>query len=207
MLASPPSCDSSNLHILGVNSDVDAESVRRFPTPGVSSSCPPQVHSPPPPLSLRALSLSGHTSPSVRRLMCTDGAIDFAGDRLHPGDQYSTGCRDAPTTLSRRANDCPAPVPFSVTFSSSSEPPRTPPRRARDKESCSVAASTIRAVSDPSVTASSFPALSNRGCLFLVVSDSNERSSSDKSRSRSACSRVRTHMHSQVESSSVYTCS
>ena len=203
MLASPPSCDSSNLHILGVNSDVDAESVRRFPTPGVSSSCPPQVHSPPPPPSLRNTSLSGHTSPSVRRLMCTDGAIDFAGDRLHPGDQYSTGCRDAPSTLSRRANDCPAPVPFS----SGSEPPRTPPRRARDKESCSVAASTIRAVSDPSVTASSFPALSNRGCLFLVVSDSNERSSSDKSRSRSACSRVRTHMHSQVESSSAYTCS
>ena len=166
MLASPPSCDFSDLTILGVNSDVDAESVRRFPTPGVSSSCPPQVHSPPPPLSLRALPLSGHTSPSVRRLMCTDGAIDFAGDRLHPGDQYSTGCRDAPTTLSRRANDCPAPVPFS----SSSEPPRTPPRRARDKESCSVAASTIRAVSDPSVTASSFPALSHRGCLFVAVS-------------------------------------
>ena len=203
MLASPPSCDFSDLTILGVNSDVDAESVRRFPTPGVSSSCPPQVHSPPPPPSLRNTSLSGHTSPSVRRLMCTDGAIDFAGDRLHPGDQYSTGCRDAPSTLSRRANDCPAPVPFS----SGSEPPRTPPRRARDKESCSVAASTIRAVSDPSVTASRFPALSNRGCLFLVVSDSNERSSSDKSRSRSACSRVRTHMHSQVESSSAYTCS
>ena len=203
ILVSPPSCDFSDLHLLGVNSDVDAESVRRFTTPGVSSSCPPQVHSPPPPLFLRALSLSGHTSPSVRRLMCTDGAIDFAGDRLHPGDQYSTGCRDAPTTLSRRANDCPAPVPFS----SGSEPPRTPPRRARDKESCSVAASTIRAVSDPSVTASSFPALSHRGCLFVVASDSNERSSSDKSRSRSACSRVCAHMHSQVESSSVYTCS